>query len=346
MIERLFGLISSLHERGYSFSTELAGLRDAHPVGHSLQSITHLLTFGEAIRVLSQRKILEPVLKRERDSLLSDLFAADRLAAAHRFFHSGAPGTNAWLFAGFSRPPNTLTNLEFLDNLRARLLLPAVEMVRRCACRIGNSLGATIDPVRDEYHAISCGLNNGPRIHRHNETRDAICDFLSKVFPSAHVVKEPLVGTLATGGAVRADIRVSYAHWTKTIDVAFVNSAAASYRTSRAALSLHTATDVRERQKREHYIGLLGAEVGNSVTPFVIDATGHLGKSAQDLLDFWSGLEFGDASSNDVVKRARRSLVRGIALQAAKGLSFALQTWRKYAPLAVDSNPETLETED
>jgi hypothetical protein len=200
------------------------------------------------------------------------------------------------------------------------------------------SCGSTIVLDTAPFHALDCSSSQWYFKHRHDGVRDTLVQFLKqcskndanlyKVYTEPKVIgeNEQIVdegaedeqnGRMQTiadlrnrDGTVRADIGRynSLTFCTQYIDVAVVNSAAATYialengenfegiRTGtdwRAATALAIkaqgsgGTAHRENSKKDRYRHLLGARVENweHFVPFVVEASGRLGPAARNFLD-------------------------------------------------------------
>jgi hypothetical protein len=83
-----------------------------------------------------------------------------------------------------------LSKVEFLNNLRLRLLLPPSNTTRlgtilQCACGAKDLVAGM-----DDHHALDCPLSSGTRSIRHTSVVDAVFDFLRRCFPAAETRKE------------------------------------------------------------------------------------------------------------------------------------------------------------
>jgi hypothetical protein len=160
-----------------------------------------------------------------------------------------------------------------------------------------------------QYHAFSCGasrvtingllaaneqVNRSPRgvcVWRHNRIRDALRDFIKTACPDAPVYKEL---NLPQGHTqLRADLVVEVGGSSAYVDVVVVNPASASYVESQrlvprqqTKLEAALSTESKKHGKyRRAYRGIIGQEnVVKNLIPFAMEATGTLGKQADELV--------------------------------------------------------------
>ena len=178
---------------------------------------------------------------------------------------------------------------EFRCIARARLGFgptnDALGTIRVCACH------KSFDAAEDSLHALSCGLNKGPRNTRHDNIRDMLYQLIKKVNPGiqqTHLSLEFVVGQIVTADEnprnVRTDIKFVKGADTLYIDIAIVDPAASAYRQTPVSSHIHRdgAASKYEREKRQHYsrVNTPAPLPARSVIPFVIEATGRLGPSA------------------------------------------------------------------
>jgi Reverse transcriptase (RNA-dependent DNA polymerase) len=156
---------------------------------------------------------------------------------------------------------------------------------RVCACH------KSFDAAEDSLHALSCGLNKGPRNTRHDAIRDMLYQLIKKLHPGiqqTHLTMECVVGQILTEGEnprnVRTDIKFVKGADTLCIDIAVVDPAAATYMQTPTSSHLYRdgAASKYEREKRQHYsrVSVPSPLPPRSVIPFILEATGRLGPSA------------------------------------------------------------------
>jgi Reverse transcriptase (RNA-dependent DNA polymerase) len=160
-------------------------------------------------------------------------------------------------------------------------------VTRVCHCR------HEYDPTVEPFHGMSCALTKGYRNRRHNDIRDLLYKLLRKRFPALgpeQLMVEPYVGQTEGGiRDIRADIVWIDEAEKLIIDIACVDPGCAAYVKAPvlAWSGIDRAAGWMEIKKREHYakVVLPLPLPANSIYPFVIEASGRLGKSAISLLN-------------------------------------------------------------
>jgi len=167
-----------------------------------------------------------------------------------------------------------LSKVEFLNNLRLRLLLPPSNTTRlgtilQCACGAKDLVAGM-----DDHHALDCPLSSGTRSIRHTLVVDAVFDFLRRCFPAAETRKEFSIPGASGRGSV-VDICFIAGHFTFYIDIAVVNPGASVYRNLGSAEFAGVAAKKRSKDKKSLY---QRHDLHNIfVIPFVIEAGGRWG---------------------------------------------------------------------
>jgi hypothetical protein len=201
-------------------------------------------------------------------------------SAHSAWFRSGSSKSSArWLtWRGGLGQRVTFSKQQFVDALRLRLLRPQFEdngvINHLCNCPAGNG-----DIISNPLHCFSCKHNGLLCIARHN----AICDFVAvmiqQCWPDARVVREFQINR-ASGIVIIADIRFTRDNESKLIDVSVINPGAKRYLDVGSADKEDVGSNKREEEKRVKYSQILGLAASNCFVPFVVEATGRLGKAA------------------------------------------------------------------
>ena len=169
----------------------------------------------------------------------------------------------------------------YIRALNLRLLLPAPWMPadQHIVCRF-----CAINRCPDaRFHGLNCSACSGIRTTRHNAVRDAVADGLVRIFSRAAVVVEP-----ATGQDLRRpDILLTVGQKVWLIDIAVVNPASSKHVSNGSDTVPLAASAAMETKKRADYaptLPVLNLDP-SALVPFVVEATGRLGKGALDFLD-------------------------------------------------------------
>jgi hypothetical protein len=102
---------------------------------------------------------------------------------------------------------------------------------------------------------------------------------IQQCWPDARVVREFQIN-LASGIVIIADIRFTRDNESKLIDVSVINPGAKRYLDVGSADKEDVGSNKREEEKRVKYSQILGLAASNCFVPFVVEATGRLGKAA------------------------------------------------------------------
>ncbi len=194
-------------------------------------------------------------------------------------------GSGGWL-TFIPRAVNLQLNPdEFRSCLGLRLLLPCCwsppGSYSQCQhCRATHYGDQSQD---SRFHALSCIKAQGKVTKRHNHICDILASTLRTLFGKHAVQVEPAM----PGGMRRPDIILSIGARTIIIDVAVANPTCRQYLTHSSDTVPYAAADALEERKRRSYIGTLASLQlhPDALVPFVLEATGRLGKAATTFVE-------------------------------------------------------------
>jgi hypothetical protein len=184
---------------------------------------------------------------------------------------------SAWMYSGLTDNDHyRLTNEDFIENIRLRLLVPCfiynkpqICPLDECRCNIANN----------PFHALTCKGNANWRTGRHNLVRDDLFEVLKLCKPGALILKEQSVGVLSDGTCRRTDIVIQDGTKFEHVDVTIycpTSESAIAYGSSRRNLA---TAELAEKNKIKTYVAVSN-NVSNALIPFSIESTGSLGRSA------------------------------------------------------------------
>ena len=135
-------------------------------------------------------------------------------------------------------------------------------------------------------HGLDCSSTRGLRIARHHILRDYLASTIKKMFPEANIRKEHKIGVIGESDVIM-DIVVEIGLHVYNIDLAVVNPGAESYLNLNVSSHRNqlSASGYEEANKRRYYARVLPAVNPVGFVPFVIEATGRLGRAAREFLD-------------------------------------------------------------
>jgi hypothetical protein len=329
---------------------------------------------------INARQICREVNTRRHFEVLDSLQNSGRTTEATFFRGSKFKGSGRWLTGRggvFYGKFSFRSNDEYKVALRTRLLLsPAlsgVDVGSTILCSCGRNVLLDSSP----FHALDCGCSQWYFKHRHDAVRDVLAEFLEqnssedpeaykiyvepKVVGNEQVNQEEIEEALPENNnrmvslielrnrrheTVRADIgRYSrYSLITQYIDVAIVNSAAASYVAleqgdnyvgeidgsdwrveAGVAVGVQGSggTAHREKSKVERYRRILGDKVDNPdyFVPFVVEATGRLGPAASKMIV--------SVLKESRSKMAKQNFISQIGAAIARNNAMLSLTWAK-----------------
>ena len=244
-------------------------IRAQHPTEGSLN------TFGTALRKWSNDIDAESSVDFHQKLL------ADNDTAAAAVFLSSQGVKLSFVTYSTSHRLNTesqLNNREYIEALRFFFLAPFrrnVDGISTCRCRQANPW----DLITHPFHASNCPLNSRERTFRHTAVCLLLCKLLRRASPTARVTLEPREATAARHPDIGVEDNALLFH----VDVSIVEptSMHALSENIAAATTKGAAALSKETAKIAAYSNTNWA----NVIPFVLESTGHLGKSAEDLLE-------------------------------------------------------------
>ena len=135
-------------------------------------------------------------------------------------------------------------------------------------------------------HGLDCSSTRGLRIARHHILRDYLANAIKKMFPEANIRKEYKIGVIGESDVIM-DIVVDIGLHCYYIDLAVVHPGAESYLNLNVSSHRNqlSASGYEEANKRRHYRRVVPAVNPVCLVPFVIEASGRLGRSAKEFLD-------------------------------------------------------------
>jgi hypothetical protein len=288
-----------------------------------------------------------------KNDLLAQLSVESRKDVKAHFLSECNANSGLWLYHTSSRNPEyKLTQQQFISNLKIRLLVPSLPLgphqsryAAKCPC------GHWLNPKEVDYHPYSCGAKSqegfkGPAsaaVYRHNSIRDAMVDFLVKVYPLARVESEPSCGIYSADGSIlRADLNLALDGRVRYFDVAITNpSSVSNLPTSRRQEPepLQAARKVENGKTRKYLSKYNPANGFNnfSFTPIVIETTGALGPSAHSLIMDLAGLNELIPKPDDVLASARKRLLIRISVICARAKHQLLTFFQRFAQQEVNS---------
>lgn len=278
--------------------------------------------------VTTQKALCTAVHTASRAELMDSL-QGDELGQAW-FLSSSYKGSAGWTGPGlpvaYEVPEDAYTRA-----LSLRLLLPApwLPADQHIVCRF-----CTVNKCPDaRFHGLNCSACSGIRTTRHNAVRDAVADGLARIFSRAAVVVEPATGT----DLRRPDILLTVDQKVWLIDISVVNPASSKHVSNGSATVAQAASTAMETKKRADYAPTLPVlNLGPSaLVPFVVEATGRLGKDALEFLDALLTAPGRNAHCN--VSNTTRFMMGRITAAIIRGNSLALAATAEHLQTVVNA---------
>ena len=309
----------------------------------TLNNADDLITLAQGA-VPTQKELYKPRAKRLHNRL-KEMIGDDRSMKAW-YLSNCSKESSLWISCGRFLPglAASLPHADFAINMRLQLLQSPVSSRHqpsvRCLCG-PNALQLPLG----QYHCFSCNaaiininrqvdrqpnVPRGPKgvaIRRHNLIRNALMDFVDAACPGANVFKEfnlP-IGVRNIPGvrdiALRADVAVEFGGDMFYLDVVVTNPASQSCLQTRhpdeARLVAATmAEHSKESKYRTNYPQL--PDIPKNLVPFAVEATGSLGKQADDFVKTLSKLREAVPAGNARLAWARRFFLNKVSMLCAK----------------------------
>jgi hypothetical protein len=152
-------------------------------------------------------------------------------------------------------------------------------------------------------------------------------DYLAEVIkvharlePNTTVETEVTIQGTGPRGAKKADILVRRGAASVMIDVGIVEPAAPSYRAEGSHLREEVAADIMAARKQREFDDAAITDV--SFVPFIVEATGRLGKTAMDFLQDGFGEQYVEYHVNTFVRRLSAAIAKmnGVCISMARKL--------------------------
>ena len=152
-------------------------------------------------------------------------------------------------------------------------------------------------------------------------------DYLAEVIkvharmePRTSVETEVTIPGTGPRGAKKADILVRRGPETIMIDVGIVEPAAPSYRAEGSHLREEVAASIMAARKQREFADAAISDV--SFVPFIVEATGRLGKTAMDFLQDGFGEQYVEYQVNTFVRRMSAAIAKmnGVCISMARKL--------------------------
>lgn len=241
---------------------------------------------SEARAIIPRQKELCQSLVRENITRAQQLLSRGHDRPGRAWWLSQSfKGSGLWLSFIPKAPNLQLTPDEYRSSLSLRLMLPCcwtpVGTYSQCQHCIATHYG---DQAQDSrFHPLSCIRAQGKITKRHDRIRDILASGLRRLFGGHTVQLEPAVAA----GLRRPDIILTIGARTFIIDVAVANPTCRRYLNKSSDLTALAAADTMEEHKRREYAGTLASLQlqPDAMIPFVLEATGRLGKSASTFLE-------------------------------------------------------------
>jgi len=344
--EKMGGLVAKL--KNSLMSEDLTRLLQGPDIQEALNHV-NMVTADDVLNLLAvsppaQKDFYKVRAKR----LVSDLknnIGGDRSLMAY-YLSNCSRESNLWnssarFFKGLSA---NLEDSDFATNLRLQLLNPPLNFVaNQCSvrCMCGPAL---LQLPTGQYHALSCSasrtsinallpayqhVNLGPHgviIRRHNSIRDALHDFIKAACPQAPIQKELLLPPSRTGQLI-ADLVVQVGGDSVYLDVVVANPANQSCLETRRREPREqeklVAADKAEKAKVYKYTKSYHRDnrlerISNNLIPFALEATGTLGKKAEEMVRQMAQFQQVIPQANSKLQWARRFFLNRVSIICAK----------------------------
>jgi hypothetical protein len=325
---------SSLHEIDLHWHIQAAN-RAHGAADPTFPSINSLFLVDRKVRLKSQKLLCEPIFLNLRNSLLENLHNHFP-TGAHWLNSNGHPGTNTWIHSTFYRPPNSLTEDEYLSNMRLRLLLFSSDVNRICCACEPNR----VQPQQDTFHPLCCHRTHETRKDRHDLIVAELSHFLGKLLHGSQVLLNPVVHTdEETGVRTSADVQLVLTAHTTNIDVTVVCPSAPSYSSPSSDLmiaNVERACEMRTAAKLSLYRQKCPASSLDNLSIFAIDSTGRLGAAATAFIEKVTGLARANMNPSVNIQKLRRNFLKRVTTICAKKSAEELRLWR-YLPVTTET---------
>lgn len=256
--------------------------------------------------------VVDAIYRNLHSKILMDLTKHNMDAERAFLLSASYDGSGKWInscaMTGMYFGPFRLRPEEFREAIRMRCLVNPLPV----DAAVGDSTACVCgkDISREMTHCLDCRrFTTAYATMRHNACRDALADLITDVramdIVPPVVQKETLVGPNPNNGRI-ADLVITLAKFRHpvVVDLAIADPAAPFYRERVQSHEVQGAASVhRAEEKRRQY-----REVGVSVVPFVLEATGRPGKEALQLL-----ASISDENEEELTKRFLS--LSGLAIQ-------------------------------
>jgi len=267
---------------------------------------------GLPVQIPSQAQLTAPTDKAIRNRVVS---AIGHAGATAWFCSQSCVGTASWLWSGLSSKDITsLKPEDFAEALALRLLLPAVSGDADGARQCGRCLARSADSTFNDFghHALHCPSIAGRRCTRHLQVINALAGFAKAM--KCTVNKEVRVPEVDPNAQARLDLRIIHQGQAYFVDVTVVSPAATGRMRSvpqptpdQDPFEAGYASRLAETEKVAKYARLVPLQ---SFVPFVVEATGRLGKRATEFIESLCP----SSSDNPSMDKARQFFMRRLAV--------------------------------
>ena len=150
-----------------------------------------------------------------------------------------------------------------------------------------------LEKTNEEYHGLSCRCTAEQRMARHDHVQKLLIQLIRTITPECTIIQFARVQSeeeLNAGAAQRprrlSDFRLEYpngrVYW---IDVAIVNPSAPCYLAKDSATKENVASSIEEVEKQRRYSMFLPDDQVDRFIPFVVEATGNIGKKGTEFIE-------------------------------------------------------------
>ena len=262
-------------------------------------------------------------------------------------------GCSSFLYAAIQKSPQLrLTSLQYLEAFRLRLGLPIIDQ-DEIATQVCNCDDTELEKTNEEYHGLSCRCTAEQRMARHDHVQKLLIQLIRTITPECTIIQFARVQSeeeLNAGAAQRprrlSDFRLEYpngrVYW---IDVAIVNPSAPCYLAKDSATKENVASSIEEAEKQRRYSMFLPDDQVDRFIPFVVEATGNIGKKGTEFIEEICKMRsaiFASAEENDRIMNKRTYTTRAICAAVMKGNAAMLKTYRNQTTLREDIPPGTV----
>ena len=266
---------------------------------------------------------------------------------------SSGHGCSSFLYAAIQKSPQLrLSSQQYFEAFRLRLGLPIIDQ-DEIATQVCTCDGTELEKENEEYHGLSCRCTAEQRMARHDHVQKLLIQLIRTITPECSIIQFARVqreDELNAGAPQQpkrlSDFRLEYpngrVYW---IDVAIVNPSAPCYLAKDSATKENVASSIEEAEKQRRYSMFLPDDQVDRFIPFVVEATGNIGKKGTEFIEDICKMRsavFASAEENERIMNKRSYTTRAICAAIMKGNASMLKMYRNQTTLRNDIPPGTV----